>query len=249
MNKLEYLDKSVKIFLDVCNNIISDQDINFIDVAGCTPLGWAVVLGNYELVKSLLNRGANSNVKLFPYLYQIVSIDWIVEPALSVITQLLSSELKLLLQKDKVMRVLKVLRDHGYITKDGILLKYIVNSLFELNNHECLTKSMLVRWRTQEEFDRKLQLSFWLYPKVVDSNNSYIQKFYKNNEVKVRFRTELINKYSINANYSFGLISEMIPLSNNGVEVFMNESWNKIIVPDMIVGMLVNVVCLDKNNS
>jgi hypothetical protein len=46
-------------------NNINDSDINFMDIAGGTPLAWSALLGMHESVIDLINRGANPNIKVF----------------------------------------------------------------------------------------------------------------------------------------------------------------------------------------
>ena len=102
--KLAYLEKTKKIFIDICNNNVNDADINYIDIVGSTPLAWAAIMGNNELVSNLLEKGANPNVKVFPLIYQVMKIDWILDPALSIITSLLPSKLKVYLKKDNIIK-------------------------------------------------------------------------------------------------------------------------------------------------
>ena len=46
--------------------------------------------------------------------------------------------------------------------------------------------------------------------------------------------------------YGVTKISELIPLNKKtGLDAFLNESWYKIIIPDMIYTMMVRVLCED----
>ena len=100
--KLASLEKTKKIFIDVCNNIIQDEDINYKDCLHGTPLTWAAILGKYETVQQLINRGADSNVKVFSFLFQVIKIDWILDPALSFILPILPIRLRKFLNKDYI---------------------------------------------------------------------------------------------------------------------------------------------------
>ena len=246
--KIEYLNKSKKIFIDLCDNIVKDEDINFKDIMGGTPLAWASVLGKDELVNNLLIRGANPNVKVYPMLYQVMKIDWILDPALTVITKLLPSHLKVFIKKETILKIFKTLKEHGYINKDGIYIKYIINVLYETSKHNCFIKSMLERWKTQEDFDRKVRLSFWLYPKIVDQNNYFIHKFYKDPSIASILRLNFINKFLNNPTVSYAKISELIPLNKHEIDKFLNDAWHKIIIPEMIQNMMVRVICNDNIN-
>ena len=97
--KLDFLIKTKKIFIDICNNNINDSDINFMDIVGGTPLAWSALLGMNESVNDLIKRGANPNVKVFPLMYQVIKLDWILEPALTIITQFLPENLKKIVKK------------------------------------------------------------------------------------------------------------------------------------------------------
>ena len=72
MNNKEKLEKSKEIFFNLCNNKIDIENINFIDSVGATPLTWAIILGNYNLVNFLLQNGADINIRVFPFVYQII---------------------------------------------------------------------------------------------------------------------------------------------------------------------------------
>jgi len=238
--KLKLLNESIIKFNDLHNNI---DDINYRDIAGGTPLAWAVVLGNYELVTKLISMGANMHARVFPYLYQVIKIDYIIDPALTILTQFLPAKVKLYIKKDIIMKILRTLRDYNYINSEGIQIKYIASVIYEVTKHECFIKSIINRWKTQEDFDRKMKLSFWLYPKLADSNNYYIQKFYKNKIVSAKLRNELVDKFLNNPNESYKKITELIKLNNNHLDVFLNESWFKIIIPDMLNNMMIPVIC------
>ena len=114
------------IHMDIFSKI-DDSNINKIDVTGCPPLGWAVLLGNHTLVKELLDRGANPNVRIFPYLYQMFKLDWVLEPALNIIAKLLPQKFRDILQKDNILKIFKVLKEYGYMNSNGIQIKYIAN--------------------------------------------------------------------------------------------------------------------------
>lgn len=243
--KIEYLNKSKKIFIDLCNNNVKDEDINFKDIIGGTPLAWSSILGKDDMVHNLINRGANPNVKVFPLLYHVMKIDWILDPALSVITKLLPSHLKIFIKKENILKIFKTLKEHRYISDDGIYIKYIINILFETSKYNCFAKSMLERWKTQEDFDRKVRLSFWLYPKIVDQNNYFIHTFYKDPLIASTLRLNLINNFSNNPNISYSKITELIPLNKHDIDLFLNDAWNKIILPEMIHNMMVRVICND----
>lgn len=244
-DKLLFLEKTKKIFIDLCNNNIKDEDINYRDIIGGVPVAWAAILGKDDLVVNLLKKGANPNVKVFPLLYQVMKIDWILDPALSIITTLLPANLKKYIKKENILKVFKTLKEHGYINEDGIYIKYIVNIFYEVTKYQCFNKSMVERWSTQEDFNRKIKLSFWLYPKIVDSNNYFIHKFYKDPTISSTMRLNLYNKFSNNPNISYSKISELIPLNKHRLDSFMNESWNKVIIPEMIYTMMVRVICDD----
>ena len=246
--KLELLNKSKKIFIGVCNNIVANEDIRFIDVLGSTPLGWAAILGKYELVLDLIRRGADTNIRVFPFLFQVMKIDWILDPALTIITKLLPSKLKAYLNKDVILKIFKTMKEHNYINSDGIYIKYIVNILLEVNKYQCFSKSMIERWKTQEDFNRKIRLSFWLYPKIVDNNNYFIHKFYKDEIISQQLRLHLLNKYINNPYESYKKISELIPLNRNGMDPFLNDAWQKIIIPEMVHNMILRIICEDKIN-
>ena len=244
--KLNYLNKTKKVFLDVCNNTVEDIDINFVDIAGGTPLVWAAILGDDKYVLELLRKGSNSNVRVFPFIYQVMKIDWILEPALSVITKIIPSHLKKFLIKENILNVFKTLKQHNYVNEDGIYIKYIINVMYETTKYNCYIKSILEEWKTQEDFDKKIRLSFWLYPKIVDSNNYFIHKFYKDPEISSTLRETFIKKFLNNAYDSYSKISEIIPLNKKtGLDAYLNESWNKIIIPEMIYTMMVRVLCQD----
>lgn len=244
--KIEILNNTKRIFLDVCNNTVHDTDLNHKDHLGSTPLAWACILGNYELVDELIKRGANTDVKVFPFLYQVIKIDWILDPALSVMTALLPSKLKVYLKKDNILRIFKTLKEFNYINDDGIYLKYIINILVETTNYNCFNNSMLDRWKLQENFNRNMKLSFWLYPKIVDSNNYFIHKFYKDPIISEKLRLELSFKFRNNPNISYKKIGELIPINKLKIDPFLNNAWNNIIIPEMIKGIMVRVICEDK---
>jgi ankyrin repeat protein len=246
--KLQYLENTKKIFIDLCNNNVKDEDINYKDIIGGTPLAWAAILGKDELVVNLINRGANPNVKVFPLLYQVMKIDWILEPALIVITKILPSHLKQFIKKENIIKAFKTLKEHSYINEDGVYIKYIVNILYETTKYDCFIKSMLERWKTQEDFDRKVRLSFWLYPKIVDQNNYFIHKFYKDSIIASTLRLNFVNKFSNNPSISYTKINTLIPLNKHAIDKFLNEAWNKIIIPDMVHNIMVRVICNDKIN-
>jgi len=245
-NKIEILNKTKKIFLDVCNNTVQDTDLNYKDHVGGTPLAWACILGNYELVDQLIKRGSNPDVKVFPFLYQVIKIDWILDPALSIITALLPSQLKIYLKKANILRIFKTLKEFNYINDDGIYLKYIINILVETTNYNCFNNSMLERWKTQEDFNRKMKLSFWLYPKIVDCNNYFIHKFYKDPVISEKLRSYLLFTFRNNPNISYKKIEELIPINKLKIDPFLNNAWVNIIIPEMVKGMMVRVVCDDK---
>jgi hypothetical protein len=247
--KLSQLQKSIHIFIDICNNNVNNLDINYIDITGCSPLGWAVILGKDELVKELLNKGANPNIKILAYLFQVIKIDWILEPALSIITKLLPSHLKQFLTKEKILHIFKTLRNHGYMNSEGIQIKYIADIMYELNTYNCFSQSMIQRWKTKEDFIRKVRLSFWFFPKIADKDNYFIQKFFKNSEVSNRFRLELLEKFTNNPADSYKKIIEYIPINKNNLDPFLNDAWSKIVIPELIHNMIVKVICLDKNNN
>lgn len=246
--KLNYLNKTKKIFLDVCNNTVEDIDINFVDIVGGTPLAWAAILGDDKYVLELINRGSNINVRVFPFIYQVMKIDWILEPALSVITKIIPAHLKKYIIKENVLKIFKTLKQYNYVNEDGIYIKYIINILYETTKYNCYINSLLERWKTQEDFDRKIRLSFWLYPKIVDSNNYFIHKFYKDPIISSTLRSLFIKKFLNNPHESYTKISELIPLNRIGIDAFLNEPWNKIIIPDMIYTMMVRVLCQDNIN-
>jgi hypothetical protein len=246
--KLNYLNKTKKVFMDVCNNTVEDTDINFVDIAGGTPLAWAAILGDDKYVLELLRKGSNINVRVFPFIYQVMKIDWILEPALSVITKIIPAHLKKYIIKENVLKIFKTLKQYNYINEDGIYIKYIINILYETTKYKCFTNSLLDRWKTQEDFDRKIRLSFWLYPKIVDSNNYFIHKFYKDPIISSTLRLLFIKKFLNNAHESYSKISELIPLNKIGIDAFLNEPWNKIIIPEMIYTMMIRVLCQDNIN-
>jgi hypothetical protein len=198
-----------------------------------------------ELVINLLSRGANPNTRVFPLLYQVMKIDWILEPALTIITKIIPSHLKKFLIKDNILKVFKILKQHNYVNEDGIYIKYLVNILYETTKYNCYIKSLLERWKTQEDFDRKIRLSFWLYPRIVDPNNYFIHKFYKDPLISSTLRLCYIKKFLNNAHDSYTKISELIPLNKVNIDAFLNEPWNKIIIPEMIYTMMVRVLCGD----
>jgi hypothetical protein len=244
--KLNYLNKTKKVFLAVCSNTVEDIDINYVDITGGTPLAWAAIIGDDKYVTELINRGATPNVRVFPFIYQVMKIDWILEPALSIITKIIPSHLKKFIIKDNILKVFKILKQHNYVNEDGIYIKYIINILYETTKYNCYIKSLLERWKTQEDFDRKIRLSFWLYPKIVDSNNYFIHKFYKDPIIATTLREAFIHKFLNNAHNSYSKISEIIPLNKKiGIDAFLNESWYKIIIPEMIYTMMVRVLCQD----
>jgi hypothetical protein len=245
LEKIEYLNKTKKVFLDICNNNVNNEDINFKDIIGGTPLAWASILGKDELVTNLLSRGANPNTRVFPLLYQVIKIDWILEPALSVITSMLPVYLKTFIKKENILNVFKTLKQHNYINDDGIYIKYIISILCETTKYECFNKSMLDRWKTQEEFDRRIRLSFWFYPKIVNTNNYFIHKFYKDPLIASTLRLNLINNLLNNPYKLYSKISELIPLNKHDIDSFLNDAWNKIIIPEMIYTMIVRVICND----
>ena len=245
----EELEKSIRIFIDLCNDIVKNEDIHYIDITGCSPLGWAIVLGKDELVEDLLKRGADPSIRIFAFLYQMVKIDWILDPALSAISVLLIPKLKEILQKDKILLAFKLIKEHGYMNNEGIQIKYLINVLYEVNKYTCFTNGMIRRWKTQEDFNRKLYLSFWFFPKIVSKNNSYIQKFYKNSEIHQRLRVELVKKYSNNSIESFKKISEFIPLNKYEIDTYINDKWINVIIPDIVKGMIVKIICEDPNSS
>jgi len=249
--KLVELQKSIKIFINICDNNLSikDIDINYIDITGCSPLGWAVILGKDELVKELLERGANPNIKILAYLFQVMKIEWILDPALSVITKLLPSKLKVYLTKEKILHIFTTLKNHGYMNNEGIQIKYVADILHELSKYSCFNKSMVTRWNNKENFMRKVRLAFWFFPKIVDKNNYFIHKFLKNSELNERFRLELLKKYGNNPVESYKKITEYIPINKNGLDPFLNETWSKIVIPELVHNMIIKVICFDENNN
>ena len=102
---------------------------------------------------------------------------------------------------------------------------------------------MLERWKTQEHFDRKIRLLFWLFPKIADSNNYYIHKFFKEPLVSSILRLKLINNYSNNPYNSYNKIAKLIPLNTTQLDQFINEAWVKIIIPEMVNNMMVRIIC------
>jgi len=243
----EKLKKTIETFINVCNNNIADSDLNYIDITGCSPLGWAAVLGKYDYVNDLIKRGSNPNIRIFAFLFQMVKISWILEPALSAVTILLPKHLKNILNKQKILNGFKILKEHGYMNDDGIQIKYIVNILYEVNKYNCFSKSMIERWKTQEEFNKKVRLSFWFFPKIVDKNNYYIHKFYKSNVISHRIRSELLALYNNNPSGSYKLVSELIPINKYEIDTFLNDKWINVILPDIVQGMMIRVICEDKN--
>jgi ankyrin repeat protein len=241
--KLDFLNKTKKIFIDICNNNINNSDINFMDIVGGTPLAWSALLGMNESVNDLIKRGANPNVKVFPLIYQVMKLDCILESALTVITQFLPENLKKIVIKENILKIFKMFKEHGYINNDGIQIKYIINILNETSKYTCYTKSMLERWKTQEHFDRKIRLLFWLFPKIADSNNYYIHKFFKDPLVSTILRLKLINNYSNNPQNSYNKIAKLIPLNTTQLDQFINEAWVKIIIPEMVNNMMVRIIC------
>jgi hypothetical protein len=248
ITKLASLEKTKKIFIDVCNNTIQDEDINYKDCLHGTPLTWAAILGKYETVQQLINRGADPNVKVFSFLFQVIKIDWILDPALSFILPILPIRLRKFLNKDILLYIFKTLKQYGYIDNDGIYLKYLINILVETTKYPCYNRSMLSRWATQEDFDRKIKLTFWFYPKMVDSNNYFIQKFFKNPITSERLRYELINTFSNNPHESYKKIEKLIPLNRTKIDQFLNNKWDEIIIPHMIYGIIVRIICEDNIN-
>jgi hypothetical protein len=51
-----------------------------------------------------------------------------------------------------------------------------------------------------------------------------------------------------NPNVSYAKISELIPLNKYDIDKFLNDAWNKIIIPEMIQNMMVRVICNDNIN-
>jgi hypothetical protein len=226
---------------------IDDSDINKVDVTGCPPLGWAVLLGNHTLVKELLDRGANPNVRIFPYLYQMFKLDWILEPALNIITKLLPQKFRDIIQKENILKIFKVLKEYGYMNSDGIQIKYIANILYEVNKFPCFTSSMLKKWKTQEDFNRRLFLTFWFFPIMADENNKKIHEFYSSSKINQRIRYEIVKTFNDNPQNSYKIITEYLPLNKNAVDPFLNQEWEKTIIPNLVHKLMVRVICLTED--
>ena len=57
-----------------------------------------------------------------------------------------------------------------------------------------------------------------------------------------------IHFYAKRIIHSVNKISELIPLNKIGIDAFLNEPWNKIIIPEMIYTMMIRVLCQDNIN-
>ena len=66
--------------------------------------------------------------------------------------------------------------------------------------------------------------------------------------MSIFFIIVIIKKFLNNAHESYSKISELIPLNKIGIDAFLNEPWNKIIIPEMIYTMMVRVLCQDNIN-
>ena len=43
---------------------------------------------------------------------------------------------------------------------------------------------------------------------------------------------------------SYRIITEYLPLNKNAVDPFLNQEWEKTIIPDLIHKIMVRVICL-----
>ena len=179
MNNKDKLHKSKEIFFNLCNNVIDLENINFIDSIGATQLTWAIILGKYDMVKHLLEKGADVHIRVFPFVYYIIEYEWILSAAFNIFSLILPEKVKKILDIHKIRNVLTILKNNLYINEKGIEIKYIPNVCYEVFKFDCACNIMLLQWDTQEKFEHRMRLSFWLYPKFGSSGNKYMQKFLK----------------------------------------------------------------------
>jgi hypothetical protein len=242
MNNKEKLEKSKEIFFNLCNNKIDIENINFIDSVGATPLIWAIILGNYNLVNFLLQNGADINIRVFPFVYQIIIHEWILISALNIFSLLLPVHMRNIFEVNKIKKILNIFKSNSYFTEKGIPVKYIANICYELTKIDCVIKMMLSQWDTQEKFNYKMRITFWLYPKIASSDNKYMQKFLKDPKILLLIRNKMFTVFNYNC-VIYEQINELIPISSTPIEEFFNKTWVDIIVPEFLHNIVANAIC------
>ena len=242
MNNKDKLHKSKEIFFNLCKNKVDLENINFIDSIGATPLTWAIIFGKYDLVKYLLENNADTHIRVFPFVYYIIEYDWILLTAFNILSLILPEKVKQILDIHKIRNILHVLKNNRYVTENGIELKYVPQVCYEIFNFDCTRNILIIHWRTQEEFNNKMRLTFWLYPKIASKNNKYMQKFLIDPQVLENIRTNLLDTFYYNKNIYYD-IYKLIPTSTTRIEEHFNKEWNEIIIPEFIYKIVVKAIC------
>jgi len=242
MDKIQELHKSKEIFFNLCNNKVDLNNINFIDSVGATPIAWAIILGNYDLVKYLLANGADMQIRVFPIVYTIITNEWILTSALKVLSLLLPPKVRDILNINRIKKILNILKINSYLTEKGISVKYIPNICYEIIKFDEARIAMIEQWNTQEKFNNKMKLTFWLYPKIASTHNKYMQKFLKDPNVLINIRKEMLAIFENKSNI-YSKIHELIPISTTPIEEFFNKQWNEIIIPELLHNIVVVQIC------
>ena len=242
MDNKTKLHKSKEIFFNLCNNNVDIENINFIDSIGATPLTWAIIFGNYNLITYLLKNGADINIRVFPFVYQIITHEWILTSALKIFSLLLPEHMQNILDINKIKKILNIFKNNSYFTENGIPIKYIPNICYEITKIDCVTKMMLLQWDTQEKFNYKMKITFWLYPKIASNNNKYMQKFLKDSEILLAIRKNMFTVFNYNC-IIYETIQKLIPISSTPIEEFFNKTWVDIIIPEFFDNIVANAIC------
>jgi len=242
MNNKDKLHKSKEIFFNLCNNKVDLNNINFIDSVGATQLTWAIILGKYDIVKYLLENGADTHIRVFSFVYHIIEYEWILITALKLLSLILPEKVNIILDINKLRNILNVLKNNMYVNEKGIELKYIPQICHEIFKHDNTHNIFLIQWRTQEEFNDKMRLSFWLYPKIASTNNKYMQKFFKDPIVLENIRTHMLYILQHNKNI-YADIYKLIPTSTTKIEEHLNKEWNDIVITEFINNIVVKSIC------
>jgi len=242
MNNKDKLILSKEIFFNLCNNKVDLENINFIDSAGATQLTWAIILGKYDMVKYLLEKGADTHIRVFPFVYHIIEYDWILVSAYNIFSLVLPEKIINILNIHKIKKILYILKTNMYINEKGIEIKYIPNICYEIFKFDCAYNVLLLQWDTQEKFDYKMKLTFWLYPKFGSSNNKYLQKFLKDPEVLKNIRSNMMHIFQFNRKV-YNDIYRLIPLGTTHIEEYFNKEWVNTIIPEFLNNIIVKAIC------
>jgi hypothetical protein len=168
--------------------------------------------------------------------------EWILSSALNIISILLPAKFREILNITKIKKILNILKINSYVTEKGIPVKYIPNICYEVTKLDKVPNIMIEQWSTQEKFNNKLKITFWLYPKIASTNNKYMQKFLKDPDVRICIRKEMLNIFQNNI-IVYSDIYKLIPIGSTPIETFFNKQWNEIIIPELLHDIVVVAIC------